>query len=110
MKYIRTKDGIQDIMQLTPVYPYKTLIEYIEDNAINDANTIEELCDRCIVIRQFYDFYKIGSFYECEYEIDCFKRKIKSNSPIIAIYGAIWTSKGLIYAAKMNEKGELELL
>lgn len=25
------------------------------------------------------------------------------------IYGAIWTDKGLIYVAKMNEKGELEL-
>lgn len=26
------------------------------------------------------------------------------------IYGAIWTDKGLIYVAKMNEKGEFELL
>jgi hypothetical protein len=26
------------------------------------------------------------------------------------LYGAIWTDKGLIYVAKMNEKGELELL
>ena len=26
------------------------------------------------------------------------------------IYGAIWTDKGLIYVAKMNEEGELELL
>lgn len=26
------------------------------------------------------------------------------------IYGAIWTDKGLIYVAKMNENGELELL
>ena len=26
------------------------------------------------------------------------------------IYGAIWTDKGLIYVAKMNDKGELELL
>ena len=24
--------------------------------------------------------------------------------------GAIWTDKGLIYVAKMNDKGELELL
>ena len=28
----------------------------------------------------------------------------------IQIYGAIWTDKGLIYVAKMNKKGELELL
>lgn len=26
------------------------------------------------------------------------------------LYGAIWTNKGLIYVAKMNDKGELELL
>lgn len=26
------------------------------------------------------------------------------------VYGAIWTDKGLIYVAKMNNKGELELL
>ena len=26
------------------------------------------------------------------------------------VYGAIWTDKGLIYVAKMNDKGELELL
>ena len=25
-------------------------------------------------------------------------------------YGAIWTDKGLIYVAKMNSNGELELL
>ena len=29
---------------------------------------------------------------------------------LTCIYGAIWTDKGLIYVAKMNEKGELELL
>lgn len=28
----------------------------------------------------------------------------------ISLYGAIWTDKGLIYVAQMNEKGELELL
>ena len=26
------------------------------------------------------------------------------------IKGAIWTDKGLIYVAKMNDKGELELI
>lgn len=26
------------------------------------------------------------------------------------IYGAIWTPKGLIYVAQLNERGELELL
>ena len=26
------------------------------------------------------------------------------------VYGAIWTDKGLIYVAKMNNKGEFKLL
>ena len=30
--------------------------------------------------------------------------------PNIEIYGAIWTDKGLIYVAKMNDKGELCLI
>lgn len=29
---------------------------------------------------------------------------------LVDVYGAIWTDKGLIYIAKMNDKGELELL
>ena len=38
-----------------------------------------------------------------EFDLDwCLK-----DSPI---YGAIWTNKGLIYVAEMNDKGELELL
>ena len=26
------------------------------------------------------------------------------------VFGAIWTDKGLIFVAKMNDKGELELI
>lgn len=36
--------------------------------------------------------------------------KRENNYPTAQIYGAIWTDKGLIYVAKMNDKGELELL
>ena len=28
----------------------------------------------------------------------------------VVVYGSIWTDKGLIYVAKMNDKGELELI
>ena len=76
----------------------------------NQADTIEELCDRCVVIHKYSERPQDLSFYEAQYFIDVWTRKVKSNDPVVAIYGAVWTDKGLIYVAKMNDKGELELL
>ena len=72
---------------------------------IEQADTIEELCDEFVVA---YENARI--VYD---DLEWAKTKAKSsleygNKSII--YGAIWTDKGLIYVAKMNEKGELELL
>ena len=104
MKYIRTNEF---------VYETEKVIDWIEKNKdklqpIKEADTIEELCDEFVVIT--HEYRKIGSLYDCEYHIDIFKRKVKSNNPIIAIYGAIWTDKGLQFVAKMNESGTFELL
>ena len=41
-----------------------------------------------------------------KYDIKTAKKHLEK----FEIYGAIWTDKGLIYVAKMNDKGELELL
>lgn len=78
---------------------------------IKQADTIEELCDELVLIEEDYPIiieelnFKEGTYLRNnEYE---FLSKLPEN-PII--YGAIWTDKGLIYVAKMNEKGELELL
>ncbi len=69
-----------------------------------EADTIEELCDEFVVIEETQNYaMEICSSYEV----------LKDNGWIgsnFTIYGAIWTDKGLIYVAKMNEKGELELL
>ena len=140
MKYIRTKDGriwalnefryekkyhwyrpnkkylsrtgigfsfwiwcFDDEYDLIPDVMGKITIEIIKREECKFADTIEELCDEFVQ------------------ETNCFGDKpivIKSNtfSTIVGIakeytvYGAIWTNKGLIYVAKMNEKGELELL
>ena len=74
------------------------------------ADTIEELCDTFIAIAEngticAYDTFEKLKHYECvgsiERKCSFFKEK----------YGAIHIKdKGLIYVAKMNEKGELELL
>ena len=112
MKYIRTKDGI-----------YKRREDnYIEDNilyqigydfgriclgeVIKEADTIEELCDEFVVIQKDNKPYRpsliygvdIKQFYAANKHTNC------------EVNGAIWTEKGLIYVAKMSDKGELELI
>lgn len=105
MKYIRTKDRIY----ISYIDNNTTLEEvnnaYKEDKAIAIADTIEELCDCFIVVgRKHYIWDKqhcIGLTYQQVKE---------SYSSSCVIYGAIWTDKGLIFVAKMNQEGVLELL
>ena len=101
MKYIRTKETEYGCIIDTTRYKEQTGEEcYIpEDEIVKQADTIEELCDE-FVIRGTRGLYLSIPLQECELR----------NIPIIQIYGAIWTDTGLIYVAKMNEKGELELL
>lgn len=113
MKYIRTKDGIYKTD--SPIQPEKEIqIKWIDDHCFEtswktkpcewkQADTIEELCDRFVLItnRAHYGF---GHFRNIERVV------LGKEEKLIACYGAIWTDKGLIYVAKMNEKGELELL
>lgn len=66
------------------------------NDVLKQADTIKELCDEFVMI----------SYGKHKLDIGCHSYGDKK----IQIYGAIWTDKGLIYVAKMNEKGELELL
>ena len=118
MKYIRTKDkiysceliGIDEASSNKAVYGiYKLDCKPIyQRDIIAQADTIEELCDLYVIWlknrelpliertqkgRRLYPSYFETS--ECHFDKG---------------YGAIWTDKGLIYVAKMNNKGELELL
>jgi len=103
MKYIRTKDGIfryeiweKDIVDFY-VKAGTLILGEKTDGKI--ADTIEELCD------EFVSVSSIVKVINNRLEII----KILANKGDV-IYGAIWTDKGLIYVAKMNDKGELELL
>lgn len=108
MKYIRTKDGI---------FEWNTLLgisqEYFENNKkeiIVQADTIEELCDSFVI---FYNksHHKVSILKSMTTARLYYKRdKRYSGNYVDKVYGAIWTDKGLIYVAKMNEEGELELL
>ena len=108
MKYFRTEDGIYEKQGGN--------CSFIEDFiAIKQADSIDELCDRFVLIdRNEYespiDEELIGKRYEAMF--DEFKFRLSEGSLIkkMSFYGAIWTDKGLVYVAKMNGEGKFELL
>ena len=97
MRYIRTTDG-RIIDKYNPPIFYKML-----DVVIKESDSIEELCD-CFVTIMPPTFPHIHEYYSDM--IDW----VDNDWEDTTCYGAIWTDKGLIYVAKMNSKGELELL
>ena len=105
--YVRTKDGrILDFDKLNEVS--KLSID-MEEESIREADTIDELCDEFVVFDKEQPngkllYYKGFENLKKEF-IDFEKDKEK-----VVVFGAIWTDKGLIYVAKMNDKGELELI
>lgn len=109
MRYIRTKNGkiveieknmVMEVIDGLPrlVYKINTMICVLDsdDDILKQANTIKELCDEFVMISDGKHKLDIGCHSYSDEKIQ--------------IYGAIWTDKGLIYVAKMNKKGELELL
>lgn len=134
MKYIRTKDG--RIIDLTNWFSQETICantetnevkkdvcyqrtwfeqhgdtckyktEYISHNSqvLKQANTIEELCDEFVIrwSNKTYCDNLMKTLEQARYWL--------TNDNNAEIYGAIWTDKGLIYVAKMDEKGELCLI
>ena len=100
---------------------------------IKSADTIEELCDEFVrnplyvgeSCRPFILHPTQEARYDTEQEetiyepyINAVRRELSEQAKQfrelpkgqLEVYGAIWTNKGLIYVAKMNEKGNLELL
>lgn len=134
MKYIRTKNGvIIDLEKFinnekdTPYYTDFIFDEITKDGHLNwtavgtDKNTMEnqrgrrcqfsatlnsEIIKQADTIKELCDEFVMISYGKHKLDIGCHSYGDKK----IQIYGAIWTDKGLIYVAKMNEKGELELL
>ena len=85
---------------------------------IREADTIEELCDEFVL--HYGDTMQTSipipwATYERR-DDNWQKHKEKLISELkkaerkATVYGAIWTSKGLQFVARMNSKGELELL
>ena len=111
MKYIRTKDGVYEVVD---TYEVSYVIGYTEDgfdkkvykeDVIKQADTIEELCDEFVLvekIREVTYHHKSSTFADF--------KSIAMLNERYTLYGAIWASKGLIYVAKMNENGDLVLI
>lgn len=121
MKYIRTKYQIYDTyskyihLQETK-YAKKTEYYYqtndlsipFELKVLKQADTIEELCDRFIVEYENGSFTIFTDFRDLKKHFDYYPQDYHK---VTGRYGAILVKgKGLIYRAKMNDKGELELL
>ena len=127
--YIRTKDGVYDTSKglYTPsikMWAIGTVTIY-DEQIIRKSETIEELCDEFCYIKDgvVSQYLTISFKYKRDDEFCALRNKLTANAIVEISKGiskyelengelkfAIWTSKGLIYVAKMNENGELELI
>ena len=133
MKYIRTKSGIYEVAKIIQdcdkgdIYVVnlpKSQWDYDEDNKlfykdsmtdsfwkheiIKQADTIEDLCDRFIVEYENGSFTIFNDFKNLKRHFDYYPQYYHK---VTGRYGVIFIKdRGLIYVAKMNNKGELELL
>ncbi len=118
MKYIRTKDGkihgflgkYKDefgfyYLDTSKENKYRCDSNYYKD--CKEADTIEELCDYCLYYNCYDDFLirkmPLSTSLESLY-------RDMQNKMVKDIKLATKTDKGIIYVAKMNDKGDLELL
>lgn len=116
-KYIRTKDGIYEPTKWQCDLSGEMILVKADNKFGNDkvftrdiikqADTIEELCDNFVRYVAVDDFHNILRDYEFK-DLKLIGERIRKTDD--KVYGAIWTDKGLIYVAKMNDKGVLELL
>ena len=111
MNYIRTKDGIYQLADTSGsnmygeyhYYDHTGHNEFTKEVIKAPADTIEELCDEFVVCHNGRTI--------CQFDKDVWDyEQIKYLGASNDFYGAIWTDKGLIFVAKMNDKGELELI
>ena len=110
MKYIRTKDnkilevGEDSAFEFNDnIYGYLYKGEFIGNSVIlKTADTIEELCDEAV----FFSKDNKPHYKSQEGNLWYLGASLFTES----LRFGIFTDKGLIYVAKMNDKGELELL
>lgn len=108
MKYVRTKNGIYENKPLEKHLGKRKgngfEIVFKEQDILKQADTIEELCD------QFVMFDENNTFLIANENFSITKDLWNRRDIVVSVYGEIWFNNELRKVAKMNEKGELELL
>lgn len=120
--YIRTKDGrIAEVKEnmaikrcsenvLRLVYKDNQSICVLNgnDDIIKQSENLEELCDGFYIDEgNEFSFYEENAYEDFEEAKKDFLTNFDQTS---TLYAFIKTDKGLIYVAKMNESGDLELI
>lgn len=111
--YIRTKDNIYKVEStlrdnsIVKGYNVGEMGFIRKDQVINQSENIEELCDEFV---GYFECFNRSYYFIYKNSYDEVKSDVQTFSPNRSAYGAIWTSKGLIFVAKMNDKGDLELI
>ena len=105
-KYIKTQAGIYEIKNGKFLGNFD-VEKYSKDFPVRFADTIEELCDEFVI--------KVGVHNIVLHDLDSALYYVKDfkNHELVKdyeIYGAIWVSIGLKYAAALNSDDELELI
>ena len=110
MRYIRTDNEVYDTEELWEDSrlngkPYVTKLGWCiyKESIVASADTIEELCD-------WFVLRKDGKIYQMYAREEYAVADLGQYSLAFEWLYAIETDKGLIYVAKMNDKGELKLL
>ena len=110
--YIRTKNRIYQVESIlrdngfVKGYNVGEMAFIRKDQVINQSENLEELCD-CFVTKGNKHIV-----WDKQHNKGIMFEQVKDSYPSyhFEIYGAIWTDKGLIYVAKMNESVDLELI
>jgi hypothetical protein len=105
--YIRTKNKIYKVESVlrdngfVKGYNVGEMAFIKKDQVLNQSEKLEELCDEFVGVDKTCENghqllrtipYKCANFWNG------------------GVYGAVWCERGLKYVAKMNDKGELELI
>ena len=116
-KYIKTKTGVYERLEPSEECPevednhwllvVNGIINKHSDPIIAEDDTIENLCDEFVLYDNQFKTYevfdkKVITFNWLKNHLEIYKG--------MTIYGAIWTSKGLEFVAKMNSDGSLYLI
>lgn len=116
MRYVRTESGIYELTDHKKIE--NGWLYFVMDGAVTDvlgkvvsqADDPEELCDRTLLhgvdiifLSEDHTKYRFEGEEDNWYDVTDVEIRM-------GVYGGIWTSNGIVYAIKMDERKRFELL